>query len=198
MMIGVKNYMNKGLGLASEIEIQKCLISLVGDDKNLYKLGQDFELDTQKVLIGDIFFPKGIEALKINTPLLIEIKRGLLISNYSIELRKGKSYINKYPDHKYWVIYANSTLKVPKEDTDNVKFLSFNELMELAEKPKSSDSVKWTSKDQDEILCEAAKSLRETICSFILGAGVSVDAGSPSWNNLLKNLLRNISAQTNS
>lgn len=48
------------------------------------------------------------------------------------------------------------------------------------------------TKKQGSVIARVAQCLKNSKCSFILGAGISVDADSPSWDNLLKKLLQNI------
>lgn len=191
-MRGLTDYLKSELASATEERIISYLISLVDGKDESYTLEPQLNISDNSNYKADIYFPKGIRALDVVSPLMIEIKGGLLISTFSRELSKGEAYINKFPNSRYWVIYSHTSVNVPDTNIDGVEFKSFDEVVYLAKKPYKKKTTKWVPRKQDDILSEAAKSLNSTKCSFILGAGVSVDAGSPSWNNLLKALLNEI------
>jgi len=139
---------------------------------------------------GDLFCEKGIAALQITEPLMIEIKGGLLISIVGREIQKGQDYLKENPGHHYWIIYGNTNVDVPDDNIGGVNLYSFSTIIERGGNSKNESIItEDTFLDQELVIKKAVNSLHDNNCTFILGAGVSVEAGSPSWDNLLKGLI---------
>lgn len=193
-MLSLSDYLKQELHRPWEPDILKFLFSLMTEDEKAESKINPLWTDSNDSIIrghqGDLFCAKGISALGISSPLMIEIKGGLLISIFERELNKGLQYLGMHPDYNYWVIYGKTNINIPENNINGVYFYSFDYILAKGEKTvERVDSERDFSLNQDEIIENAVNSLHNSNCTFILGAGVSVDAGSPTWDNLLKGLI---------
>lgn len=188
-------------------EIEEYIIS------NLFEMGEKPEQDKEIVLRSgsiqpDIYSKSGIKLLDITKPVAIEVKGHLVISNYDRELKKGQEFVKEYPDSEYWIVYYNTNLFIPQvqDNESKVKFYSYSYIQEKIkserkredltdDKPQDNKEDKTQRFDipsQETLIQEAASALRTKKCSFILGSGISVDAGAPLWDKLLSQLTNNV------
>lgn len=144
---------------------------------------------------ADLFAEDGIEGLGISGPVVIEIKNRILISTLPMLLNQITLINMTQPTYKFLVIYRNLDINLNSEQFPNIIFISFTQLQEKLNKFNTS-SKKFIEtnpdpKDQKENnrLLEAALSLNNKKVSFILGSGISIDAGGLLWNELLEKLL---------
>ncbi len=200
-MIILDNHINEAR--ASHLEIQSYILSLLDIQKDTSEIDKKIDLRSGLITV-DIYCPQGIRILNLDKPLAIEVKVGLLMHSYERELRKGLEFINMFPNSEYWVVYADTRLQVPCKYDEKIKFISLTTLKAMVQRPtieqqdthhtedKESLSIQRDVPDQKTLIDKAAKALVNSNCSFILGAGISVDAGSPLWDDLLKNLINSI------
>lgn len=202
-MMDLSAYLKREFYRTREEEIIKFLESLAHKYSQKIVSCPRLELLGGRIMIPDLFFPDGLKALNVTDSLVIDIKDRLLLSNYKRELEKGKLYTYKNRESQYWVVYTDTDLHISDNKFEDVRFIKFEELKKFSKDSQTYDENKvsesnekrisrWKPKNQSELIELAPKMLNEAKCSFILGAGVSVDAGSPSWDNLLKSLLKGI------
>lgn len=112
---------------------------------------------------------------------------------------------------QYWILYRDTALHIPKETEEKVRFIKFSEFEQEYRQALASFSNRidtsvdiheeninsWNPESQDILINKAANALVENHCSVMLGAGISVDAGSPNWDNLLKGLLQRFNVHHN-
>lgn len=142
---------------------------------------------------ADLFAESGIEGLGISGPVVVEIKNRILISTLP-PIQHQINLINKnHPTYKFLIIYENLDINLNSEKFSNIIFKSFKQLEKDLNKfnssSKSSDATYQSDKKEDNRLLEAAIALNNKKVSFILGAGISIDAGGLLWNELLEKLL---------
>lgn len=162
--------------------------------------GETIELSHQVSLehrsyIFDIFFPKGISYLNIPANSIIEIKRNLIADAIHRTNEIARLWKQKYPGANIYLVYGENsivsddvirksqTLKLStiyKLDDFKSEIRKKRELIEKIEQEEHN----WRTK-RDAIIDSAKFYFRENNCTLFLGAGVSQDAGGPSWNSLL-------------
>lgn len=150
--------------------------------------------------VPDIFAPDGIPSLNIEGPTLIEVKVRLSYSSIkSTDYFLGQC-MNEY---NVLVVYFSSSLNsTPKEITKEghvFKYVSYQVLKGTRKNPEAKVKYylnlakKKDWKDERDTLVEEAKRVVEQgNCVLFLGAGVSMSAKMPSWNDLLKGLMSEV------
>ena len=204
MMLDLNDFLQRELSRPSETQIITTLMKLMSADQSKASV-REFMLELKKYpgwkFRVDLYAREGIEGLDIDQPVMVEVKSALLMPTFQRELRKGMEYVKENKNEIYLVVYGNSSLnKIPARAARNVRFVSYDEILERLDKrtkgkgknirkerPKT-DSFKPVS--QDKLIKDAANALSYGHATFILGAGVSVDAGSPKWDDLLKGLMK--------
>lgn len=193
----LKDYLHQSI--ETEREITQCLYSLMTDEQFAVIQNNPILIRSNKSISrADLFCPKGIAGLELTGPTMVEIKNSLQISTYQNEFAKGQAYVADNPDNYYLVVYWRTSLVFPDiKKTGRVLFMSYDKLkssledaknVNLTNQHKSNDNRNNHSESVN-LVDKAAAALKHGPVSFVLGAGVSVDAGSPNWNDLLCGLL---------
>lgn len=144
----------------------------------------------------DMFFPQGISILKIPANSIIEIKCSLIADAIHRSNEMAKLWKQKYPNAKFYLLYDENTI-VSDVVIKKAKSLRLSDiyqidkfLSDIEKKKKLNDVVKQEEiswKENRKLIVDHARfSFRENNCTLFLGAGVSQDAGGPSWNTLLQ------------
>lgn len=145
----------------------------------------------------DIYAPNGLPSLKMEGETLVEIKLKLSFSSLkSIEYRFEQCK-KKY---NLLVVYFRSNLtSVPdlKQYEGHVcRFIAFEDLKGNKKTAEARDKYylrrgqkKDWKNERKVIIKEAKEVVGKGNCVLFLGAGVSIDAKMPSWNQLLKELM---------
>lgn len=162
----------------------------------------DVELSCMPLLDGlsfqpDIYAPNGLPSLNLEGKTLVDVKRQLSFASL-----KSIKYLFEKCKNEYnlLVVYFRLNLtSVPDiiEYKGHVcKFIAYEDLKgkkktaEAREKYYLNRGQKndWKEK-RDAIIQEAKEVVGKGNCVLFLGAGVSIDAKMPSWNELLKELM---------
>ncbi len=143
----------------------------------------------------DMYLPLGISILNIPDNSIIEIKMNLISDAIHRSNEVAKLWKQKYPRAKVFLIYDENTI-VSDAVLKKAKALKLSDIYQIGKfisvidkRKKLNDEVKQEEinwKENRRVLIENARfSFRENNCTLFLGAGVSQDAGGPSWNTLL-------------
>ena len=143
----------------------------------------------------DMYLPLGISILNIPANSIIEIKMNLISDAIHRSNEVAKLWKQKYPKAKVFLIYDENTI-VSDAVLKKAKALKLSDIYQIDnfisvinKRKKLNDEVKQDEinwKENRRVLVENARfSFRENNCTLFLGAGVSQDAGGPSWNTLL-------------
>jgi hypothetical protein len=152
----------------------------------------------------DLYLPEDKPLLNLHGPIYIEYKIRLLYSTFERTIRFASSVLKKEPKAHFLLLYVESDLILPKEypierfsvrnidallkDLDNKRDIPHNAVLDTQERPllpKDNDPIY-----NDNLLETLKNELSGSCISFILGAGISIDAGSKSWNSLLKGVMK--------
>lgn len=160
----------------------------------------------KKVTIGgnlysfDIFIPNGIEKLNIPKCSFIELKERLITDSIFRVKSLAEKFSESYPGGRYFLLYKElgdvnaSTVKTATKNKIFEVFQIEDFLSKVEKTAKQHDALVYQERDwkqyRKQVIDNAKTFYREHKCSLFLGAGVSQDAGGPSWNELLFKILK--------
>lgn len=148
----------------------------------------------------DLYTDTGIAKLRIPKHSCIIYKEKIISDTIYRVNEFVKKHLNKYPEAKVFLIFQDKgelSSQIVKESKKQklVEIYSVNEFLEKIKKvAKINDKIAtfesdWKSK-RESIISGAQFAFREDKCTFFLGAGVSMDAGGPSWDDVLRKIMR--------
>lgn len=148
---------------------------------------------------ADIYLPKGIGSIGIKCPIMIEIKDSILLSSFYQSGNIAGQWLKCNPEGEFWLIYHESYIHKPVIPNTRFRFISIDELSSILRDTTSTSldkvinqyQVRVNDIDQFELIKRAREALIKNNCTIVLGAGISIDAGAKSWNDLLQSLLQN-------
>lgn len=160
--------------------------------------------------IPDFYLPNGCKALDIKPKTIIEVKSSFTTESI-LFLRKVHDYFfNKFQKsgYRFLCVFMDGlhedylSPKISKVATVGRINSDFNIISyhELSKKAKNASPITYDEKEkeinqQQAILESAQKAFLTERISFFLGAGVSIDAKLPGWDELLKRVIEQASTE---
>lgn len=148
----------------------------------------------------DLYTETGISRLRIPPHSCIELKEHIISDSVFRVNEFARSYLNKHPEAKVYLLYQergdlSEQIINQSKKQKLAEIYQIEEFLEKVEKvAKINDKIDAFERDwkeMREVLLQSAQvDFRENKCSLFLGAGVSMDAGGPSWETLLRKIMR--------
>ncbi len=169
--------------------------------------GESIELSYKAAIGGrfysfDMFLPQGISILKIPANSIIEIKCNLIADAIHRLNDVAKLWKQENPESKVYLLFDENTV-VSDTVLKKAKALKLSDIYKvdrfislIDKRKKLNDQIKqeeqnWKQR-RNSILEDAKFCFRENNCTLFLGAGVSQDAGGPSWKSLLEKSVKRL------
>ena len=148
----------------------------------------------------DLFTETGVAQLRIPPHSCFIIKEQIISDTVYRVNEFAQRHKDKFHDANVYLLYiekgnlTEQTVRVSKKQ----KLINLYQIDDFVEKlqktAKTNDervSFKQDWESKREMIINSAKfAFREDKCTFFVGAGVSMDAGGPSWEELLRKILR--------
>jgi hypothetical protein len=147
----------------------------------------------------DLYAPNGILALGLEGKTVIEVKKLL---SYATVKEMNALYETHGTNYNVLVVYFSKSIsRVPeemKEQGKTIKYISLLDLKRIYKKKSEINKEDYYAKkakkndwitDRKETINRAQEAISQGNCVMFLGAGVSMSAKLPSWNDLLKGLM---------
>lgn len=148
----------------------------------------------------DLYTETGIKKLRIPAHSCFELKETIVSDSIYRVNKFAETYIQDHPGAKVFLLYQNPGVLTDQvlRETKKQKLAEVYQVDEFLQKiekvAKIQDQIERQERDwraeRESIIDSARFSFREDHCTFFLGAGVSMDAGGPSWELLLRTIMR--------
>lgn len=148
----------------------------------------------------DFYTESGLSRLRIPPHSCIEYKERIISDSVYRINGFAKKYKERYPEAKVYLLYQEKGDLSDQiiRDSKKQKLTEIYQIDEFLDKvenvAKTNDRIDAFERDwkteREMLLGSAQIAFREEKCSFFLGAGVSMDAGGPSWEDLLRKIMR--------
>ena len=148
----------------------------------------------------DLYTTTGIAKLNIPPHSYFDCKNNIVSDTIYRITEFAKKHKEKYPGSKVYLLYKDSNCLSPAEISKTrkqkiIEVHQFDDFLKIINRyAKENESVEKYEKNwkNDRVtLLDSAKYLyHENYTTFFLGAGVSMDAGGPSWKELLQSIMR--------
>lgn len=149
---------------------------------------------------ADIYTKTGIERFSIPPHSCFEIKERLVTDSVFRTSKFARAYKENYPEAKVYLLYQDRGMlseQVERETKKQrqIELFQIDDFLEkLKTKAKINDSIDSFEQDwkllRTQFIDNARCAYIKYHSTFFLGAGVSMDAGGPSWEQLLRKILR--------
>ena len=155
------------------------------------QIGQVFSKGLKHGFIADIYLPEGCKNLKIPEKSIVEVKYTFLYDTLYRFKNLFRLLKEKEPIENFYVIYVTCSDAFKDTfhlyDKDSFHIISFEELKATHQLDLKDFDIKGG--DTSKLIDKARNEVKNHKCTLFLGAGVSMDAGLPGWDKLLKGLI---------
>lgn len=188
------------MAVLSRMSVQKVYASLYfrcrkGEESIEFAKASQFQ-DYSYLL--ELYTTTGISKLKIPANSCFDFKWSILSDTVYRVNEFAEKYHKIYPNAKVYLLYQERGVLTDQiiQETKRQKLVLLYQIEEFLEQidktAKINDQIErmeldWKAK-REVVIDNAKFAFREDHCSFFLGAGVSMDAGGPSWEDLLRRI----------
>ena len=190
------------MAVLSRLSMQKVYVSLFfrckrGEETIEYSNASQFQKFNYLL---DLYTTTGISKLKIPANSCFDFKWIILSDTVYRVNEFAEKYHKIYPEAKVFLLYqergvlTDQIIQEAKRKKNVVLYQIEEFLKQIDKTAKINDQIErmefdWKAK-REMAIDKAKFAFKEDHCSFILGAGVSMDAGGPSWEDLLRKIVR--------
>ena len=159
------------------------------------------------VYVPDLYLPNGCKALGIIAQTIIEVKsyantdslqKIRFIHDYFYQQFQDRRlhFLCVFMSDVFNIIGYGNINKYFGILSEDFQVISYKDLREKAPEKALNENRETENERIDSNIMKAKKAYLTEKCSFILGAGVSKDAGIKAWDELLKGLIREAKTQS--
>ena len=148
----------------------------------------------------DFYTETGLSRLRIPPHSCIEYKERIVSDTIYRVNEFAKRHYQVYPGSKVYLLYQEEgdLVELAIREAKRIRLAEvyqvddfLNRVERVAKTNERIDALERDWRNERELLIDNARvAFQEDHCSFFLGAGVSMDAGGPSWEDLLRRILK--------